>query len=99
MLDVPALARLNPLVKGIKRHGYRPILPLFNFINYSFDYEIETTSVAEGLVLVGRAHLGWYYIMAAMEGIASSAKGRWSTLSEMVAILYCRFESRTKQPG
>jgi hypothetical protein len=55
---------------------------LLGFINYSFDYEIEATNVADGLDSVTHAPLG---VVLRQQWRASAENGR-STLTEMVSI-------------
>jgi len=56
---------------------------LFGFINYSFDYEVEATNVANGLDSVVRAPLG--VVLRQQWRVLSAENGR-STLTEMVSI-------------
>ena len=56
---------------------------LFGFMNYSFDYEIEATNVADGLDSVVRAPLG---VILRQQWRASSAENGQSTLTERVSI-------------
>src|SRR5258706_2405576 len=87
---MPILARLNPLVKDIKRHPLKErtwivtdTTRLFCFINYSFDYEVEATYVANGLDSVVRAPLG---VVLRQPCSVLSAENCQFTLTEIVSI-------------
>ena len=87
---MPTLARLNPLVKDIKQHPLKErtwiatdTIRLFGVINYSFDYEIEATNVANGLDSVAHAPLG---VVLGQQWRVLSAENGHSTLTEMVSI-------------
>lgn len=87
---MPTLARLNPLLTDIKRHPVKEktwiatdTTRLFGFINYSFDYEIEATNVADGLDSVVHAPLG---VVLRQKWRVLSAENGHSTLTEMVSI-------------
>lgn len=87
---MPTLARLNPLVNDIKRHPLKErtwivtdTTRLFGFINYTFDYEIETTNVADGLDSVVHAPLG---VVLRQQWRALSAENGQSTLTEAVSV-------------
>ena len=88
--DLPTMARLNPLVKDIKRHPLKErtwvltdTLRLFGFVNYSFNYEVDTTHVADGLDSVVRAPMG---VVLRQNWRVSPAENGQSVLTEVVSV-------------
>jgi hypothetical protein len=88
--DMPTMARLNPLVKDVKRHPKKDgtwivtdVIRLFGFINYSFDYEVDATSVADGQDSVVRAPLG---VVLCQQWRVAPAQNGQSTLTEAVSV-------------
>jgi hypothetical protein len=87
---VPTLARLNPMVKDINRHPLKEgtwvvtdTIRFFGFLDYSFDYEIETINLADGLDSVVRAPMG---VVLRQQWRAPSAENGRSILTEVVSI-------------
>ena len=88
--DLPTLARLNPLVKDIKQHPLKEntwvltdTIRLFGLIDYSFDYEIDTTNVADGMDSVVRAPMG---VVLRQQWRVLPAENRRSVLTEIVSV-------------
>jgi len=88
--DLPTLARLNPLVKDVKQHPLKEntwvltdTTRLFGLIDYSFDYEIDTTNVADGMDSVVRAPLG---VVLRQQWRVSPAENGRSVLTEIVSV-------------
>jgi hypothetical protein len=88
--DLPTLARLNPLVKDIKRHPLSEktwvltdTIRLLGLVNYSFDYEVDATHIADGLDSVVRAPMG---VVLHQQWRVSPAENGRSTLTEVVSV-------------